>query len=145
MAEPPIRDGDVSNGVRALWTFLFYTLAGPFLAGLLVVAALLLAPPFNLGNLLPEPVPAAGDAAIATFIWSAIPAAIAALALVPLVMIRGTFGWLEAAAAGVLGFSLALFVSTMPPGSAVPFFAFVAGLVSVGLRQILVAANIITP
>lgn len=144
MAEAPKQDMNVSNGMRALWTFLFYTLVGPFLAALLVVVALLLAPPFGLGALIPTDAPAAGDAAIATFVWSAIPAAIAALALVPLVFFRGSFGWLEAAAAGVLGFCVALFIAPSAAGNAIPFFAFVAGLVSVGVRQVLLTGNILS-
>jgi hypothetical protein len=134
---------DVSNGQRALWTFLIYTLVGPFLAALAVALGLLLAPPFGLGALLPENAPAVGDAAMGVFVWSAIPAAIAALALVVVVLLRGSFGWLEAAAAGIAGFMLAILASPGALGNGVPFFAFVAGLVAVGVRQILVAGRIL--
>jgi hypothetical protein len=77
------------------------------------------------------------------FVWSAIPAAIAALALVVVVLLRGSFGWLEAAAAGIAGFMLAILASPGALGKGVPFFAFVAGLVAVGVRQILVAGRIL--
>lgn len=134
---------DVGNGQRALWTFLFYTLLGPFLAAVLYALATVLAGPLKLAALLPEGLPPLGEGVASVFVWSALPAALAALGLVPMVLRRGRFGWIEAAAAGVLAFAAANVVAPFQSQGALPFLAFVAGLVSLGVRHVLRAANIL--
>ena len=93
----------ISNGQRALWTFLITTLAAPFFGALIVMALGVAAGALGKG---PESLRAldsagqwgwADDKAFATFVWSAVPAGIGAAVLAALAAVRGTFGWLEAA------------------------------------------------
>lgn len=133
----------VSNLQRAFWTFLAYTLIGPFLAGLGVAAAVILAPILQLSPLLPAGLPNAGIAAVLAFVWSALPAAIAGLAMFALVWRTGGFGALSAAAAGVAGFGIALAFSNMPYREYLVALAFFAALVSLGVRYALMTGNIL--
>ena len=121
-----LSETDVTRApVRLLWTFLFYTLAGPFLAGLVAATVAIVA-----GDIAAMPdTPNPGEVGISIYLWSAIPAALAALMLLPLVWKRGRFGIPEAGIAGVAG--------------AIAYAAFAAGLISIAVRQILVAGNII--
>ena len=140
MADPT---SDVSNGQRALWTFLFYTLCGPFFAALLYAAIMILAPLLNLGALLPAALPPLGEAVTGVFIWSALPAALAALGLVLLVLKRGSFNWGEAAIAGVFGFAIAVVVFPPEHLAANTWLAFLAGVISLAVRHVLLASNIL--
>ena len=89
-----------SNATRALWTFLFSTLVGPFFAALILTAiylvsgALGMGPPslkaLKPGELLPYTAVRALDA----YIWSAIPAALTGVTLAGVVHQRGGFPWL---------------------------------------------------
>lgn len=132
-----------SNGQRALWTFLFYALCGPFFAALAYALVVVLAPPLKLEALLPTSLPPLGEAVAGVFVWSAIPAALAALGLVPMVLRRGTFGWIEAAAAGVIAFAAANAVAPFEHNGALPALAFLAGLTSLAVRFALLAMGII--
>ena len=132
-----------SNLQRAFWTALGYLLVGPFLAGLGLAVVLILAQLFKLQGLLPDSLPNVGITAVTTFVWSVLPAALTAVILVPLVLRRGTFGWIEAAAAGVVAFAAVVAFSNMPHREYLPALAFLAGLVSLGVRQALRTGNII--
>lgn len=134
---------EIGNGQRAFWTFLFYTLCGPFFAALAFAAFAILAAPLNLAALLPPGLPPLGEAVAAIFVWSALPAALAALAIVPMVLKRGTFGWMIAASAGVIAFAAAMTLAPIPHQDALPALAFAAGLVSLAVRLVLLAAGII--
>ncbi len=134
---------DISNGQRALWTFLLFTLVGPFFAALAVAAALMLAPVFKLAPLLPANL-AVGPAAVTSFIWSAIPATLAAIAVVPMVLRRGTFGWIVAAGAGVVALAAASVLFPIAYPELRTALMVLAGVVAVGLRHMLAAMGIIT-
>lgn len=136
---------DVSHGQRALWTFLGFTLVGPFFAGLATAAALLLAPPLGLGALLPDNLPPVGVAAASVFVWAAVPSALAAIGILPIVFKTGTFGALTAAVAGVVAFALATLVVPIPFQEGLPVFAFAAGLVAMLVRFAVLAGGIIRP
>ncbi len=132
---------ETRNPSRLFWTFLFYTLAGPFIAGL-VAAAVAIA----LGDIAGMPdVPNPGEFGISIYLWSAIPAAFTALMLLPLVWTKGRFGVPEAGIAGVVAFGIAYFLSPLPLGGAIAYAAFIAGLISVAVRQILISGKIIQP
>lgn len=133
----------VGNGQRAFWTFLFYTLCGPFFAALSYAAFAILAPPLNLGTLLPATAPPLGEAVAAIFVWSALPAALTAIAIIPMVLKRGTFSWVIAASGGVLAFAAATVVAPIEHNGALPALAFMAGLISMAVRQVLIAAKIL--
>lgn len=140
MAEP---SDTIGNGQRALWTFLFFTLCGPFFAALAYAAAVILASPLKLGALLPETLPPLGEAVAGVFVWAALPAALAAIGLLPMVLKRGTFGWVMAAAAGVVGFAAAAALAPFGHQDALPVLAFAAGLIALAVRFVLLAAGIL--
>lgn len=139
-----MKAGEVSNWSRVLWTVLGLMLVGPFLAGLAVAGAIILAPVFKLAPLLPEGLPNAGVSGVTAFVWAALPSAVAAILVAPVVVRSGTVSLLWAAAAGVLGFFLATLVTDMPFRDSIPGLAFLAALVAIGVRYALMAGGIIT-
>lgn len=137
MVANPGAGGQVSqtpNTQRALWTFLMIMLVAPFFAGLATVAAYLFGRLAGLGAVPTDPL---GLLALKAYVWAAIPAALAAAGLVVLVLRRGTFGWVEAGAAGVIGFALAHAAAPLPLGSFAPYAAFGFGVVMIAVRHIL--------
>ncbi|MDO9384413.1 MAG: hypothetical protein Q7T86_16295 [Hyphomicrobiaceae bacterium] len=135
--------GEISNGQRAFWTFLFYTLCGPFFAALAYAAVIILAPPLKLGALLPAGAPPLGEAVASVFVWAALPAALTALGVMPMVFRRGTFGWIVAAAAGVIAFAAATAIAPIQHEVTLAVLAFGAGLISLAVRHMLLAAGIL--
>jgi len=133
---------DVSNGQRALWMVLITSLAAPFFASLASVALALARPLTNF--LMPEaPMPAIGEFAVDVFAWSALPATVAALGLTPFVLQHGTYSWLHAAVAGVLAFTAAAIIFPFPNQGALPVLAFLAGVIAIGMRGLLITAGIL--
>lgn len=132
-----------SNLARAMWVFLGYMLVGPFFAGLAVAASLILFPALGLERLLPQPLPALGPAAVTAFIWSAIPAALAAFIVLPKVLRTGRFGWIEAAVGGVVGFAATAVVTGAVSRELLPWLSFLAGLVSIGVQRAMASGNVI--
>jgi len=148
----------VSNPQRALWTFLFFALIGPFIASLL---AALYTPgaiwanlppyvagdhtPFDLSNLPDGGGIAAlvGAAALKTFIWTPPAAAAAALIVIGLLLTRGEVGWALAGAAGVVGFFVAYVIAPFEAAGFLPAFALVAGLVAALLSVFLIRINVL--
>lgn len=131
------------NSQRALFTVLGYALVGPLLAGFTTLAGLILARPLKLDALLPPGLPNPGQAAIAAFVWAAIPAAIAGLALAVIVWRRGGFPWLSAAAAGGIAFMLAAIAMPLPRGFALAPLTALATFIAIGVRQALLRGGII--
>lgn len=133
---------------RALWTFLLFTLVGPFFGALALVV---LVPFAALAGLLPGVqgvglevfLPLLAEWAFSAYIWGAMPAALAALALMPAVIRGGTFGPLAAAAAGVAAFAAAAAVLDVPDPDLLPYLAFLAGLVAVACRAVLIGSGIL--
>lgn len=146
------------NNQRALWTFLFFTLIGPFFAA--VMAALYtpfaiwanVAPfmagdhlPFDVGNL-PDSAGLASlmaAAALKSFVWAPIAAAVAGIGLVVLLLTRGEVGWALAGVAGVVGFFVAYVYRPFEVGELLPFFAAMAGIVAALLSRFLVRINVL--
>jgi len=133
---------NVSNAQRALWTVLISSFPAPFFAGLINLA-LSLASPLTDFLLPPHGDVAASELAVNAFAWSALPATVMALGLMPFVLQHGTYSWLQAAIAGVLGFAAGSIIFPLAPGSALPLLAFIAGLVAVGVRAMLLAGGIL--
>jgi hypothetical protein len=132
----------VTNAQRALWTFLIFALVGPFFAALAVTVLVAIASVLGISGPGSGALPPVGAAALQTFVWSAVPAMLAGLALAAFVFRAGAFSWVVAGAAGIIAFAL---VSTILPlwlEDARPYLAFLAGLVAVGVRQVLVSAGI---
>lgn len=132
-----------SNLQRAFWSFLGYMLVGPFFGGLAVAVVLGLAPLLGLSALLPANLPPAGVASVSAFMWSVVPAAVAAIIVAVLILLRGQLGWIEAAVAGVVGFFLAAIVLHMPYEDLLAPLAFLGGLISLGVRYALIAGGIL--
>lgn len=137
------RSQSVSAGQRALFTFLGYSLVGSLLAGFVTFAALILARPLQLDALVPVGMPNAGHAALAAFVWSAIPASLAGLALALVVWRRGSFPWIAAAAAGGLAFMLAAIVMPLRDGLALTPLTALAAFIAIGVRYSLVSSGIV--
>lgn len=134
---------EASTGQRLLFTFLGYTLLGPFFAGFAVLAGLILAPPLKLDGLFAAGLPNPGDAAIAAFVWAAVPSALAALGLLPLVARTGTVSWFAAALAGGVAFMFAAMAMPLPANLSLTALTGVAALVSLAVRAALAGGGII--
>ena len=136
-------DEQPSNLARALWVFLGYTLVGPLLAGLSTAILVIFASIVGVSELFSNGLPPLGIAAASTFVWAAIPSAVTAALLLPFVIQTGTFGWIEAVTAAVLAFAIATIVTTFPYRDGLPLFAFIAAMISLGVREALRNAKII--
>jgi hypothetical protein len=119
----------VSNSQRALWTFLIYALAGPFFAALALVIVIASAWVFGLSSLLPVEVSSLGQAGLAAFVWSTGPALLTALILAVVV--------------AVIAFAVAAMLLPLGLDHARPYLAFLAGVVSIAVRQVLIQADVI--
>jgi hypothetical protein len=135
---------EISNGHRALWMVLITSLAVPFFAGLAAAALGIVHQILDLG-ILPIGDGTVGAFAARVFLLSSFPAAISAVALVPFVLQRGTYGWLHAAVAGVLSYGVAAVVFPASFTGFRPAVAFAAGLLAVGMRALLINAGILKP
>ena len=65
--------------------------------------------------------------------------------LTPYVLESGTYGWLHAAVAGVLAFGASTIISPFGAGPMMPLLAFLAGLIAIGMRVMLIRGKILTP
>jgi hypothetical protein len=142
------RTEKVTPGQRALWTFLLVSLVAPFLAALIVLVAAAIAgltgrwaPAFQGAPL--SPLQAAVSVAVSTYVWSAIPAAVAGAATAAYVAWRGVLPWLMAATACVVVFGIAAVLSGAVPPAFMTGGAFLAACVGVICRAILARANVI--
>jgi hypothetical protein len=132
----------VTNGQRALWMVLMTSLAAPFFASLVDVAMTLASPLLDFA-LPPRGEKSLGEVAVNAFVWSAFPATFAGLALLPFVLQHGTYDWLHAAIAGVVAFAAAQFVWPIAPGGMPVLLAFLAGLIAILMRTILINGGIL--
>jgi hypothetical protein len=136
------------NGQRALWTFLFYTLVGPFIGAMLIA---LVGPLAGLAGFFPETaargvggfLSATAWTAMFAYVWAAPAAALAAIGLLPFVFRNGAFGWIAAAVAGVIAFAIIAVLFTLPEARLVPYLAFLAGVVSILCRWVLVRFGVL--
>jgi hypothetical protein len=139
---------EMSNGQRAFWTFLLCTLVGPLLVGLIVFlitlcsGALQMGPPSLKGLPMAAVASRAGQWAVSSFVWSALPAALAGAVLAAVVSIRGTVDWFIAAAAAIAGFGVASVVTPVLANHN-SFLAGIAGLVGVACWTLLVRIRIL--
>jgi hypothetical protein len=132
----------LTNSQRALWMVVIMSLAAPFFAGCIELV-LRLAGPLAEFLLPPADGAAPGELAIGAFVWSVLPATAAAVGLLPFVLQHGTYGWLEAAIAGVLGFGAGAIIFPLGTGSALPMLAFLGGIVAIAVRAVLIWAGIL--
>lgn len=133
---------DVSNGQRALWMVLITSLAAPFFASLACIG-LALARPLTEFLMPGAPTAPLGEFAVDVFAWSALPSTVAALGLTPFALQHGSYSWLHAAVAGVLAFMAGAIIFPFPAQGALPFLAFLAGLIAIGMRWLLITGGIL--
>jgi hypothetical protein len=137
-------DVDIDNRQRALWTVLLIALIAPFFAAVIGIVLALLVPalgvpaPYFAGTAAPLVGPQA-------FLWAAMPALVAAVALLPFVLQSGTFPWLYAAVAGVVGFGAGAIITPFEAGALRPLLAGIAGLILVAVRSLLISRRILLP
>jgi hypothetical protein len=134
----------MTNAHRALWTFLIYALVAPFFGALAVAVVLVLASVFRLAALLPDGIAPTGQAAIASFVWAIIPAVLTGLALAAMAWQKGGFSWIIAAAAAVIAFSIAAILVPIGLENARPYLAFLAGVIGIAVRVVLVRIGALT-
>lgn len=134
----------IPNTQRAIWMVLITSIAAPFFASLIEVA-LTLASPFVDFLLPPRSGKPLGEVAAGAFAWSAMPATIAGIGLAPYVLQSGTYSWLHAAVAGVIAFAASILVWPFEAGQSLPFLAFLAGLVAIAMRAMLIRGGILKP
>ncbi|MGH1418737.1 MAG: hypothetical protein ACRBCJ_07750 [Hyphomicrobiaceae bacterium] len=126
---------DISNGQRAFWAFLGFTLVGPFFAALAILIILVLAPILKLDPLIPTTDLPLGAIAMRSFIWSAVPAALTALAMVPFLLREGRFAPSYVAMAAVVAFTIAHILFPVDiPQNLLTALAVLAGLVAIAVR-----------
>ena len=134
----------VSNVQRAMWMVLITSLAAPLFASLIDVALTLAGPMFD-AALPPRNGRTVGEIALGAYAWAALPATLGALALTPYVLQTGTYGWLHAAVAGVLAFAASIVIWPIGAGGALTPLAFIAGLVGIAVRWMLIWGRILLP
>ena len=133
----------ITNGQRALWTFLIYALVGPFFAALALVIIIALASLFGLSGLLPAELPSLPQVGLVAFVWSTVPAVLTALVLAIVVWRTGDFNWLVAVIVAVIAFASAAMLLPLDLDHARPYLAFLAGIVASMVRQVLVQIDVI--
>jgi hypothetical protein len=135
----------ITNGQRALWTFLIYALVGPFFAAVVLVIVIALASVFGLSGLLPAELPPLPQVGLVAFVWSTVPAVLTALVLATVVWRAGDFTWLVAVIVAVIAFAIAAMLLPLDLDHARPYLAFLAGIVATMVRQVLVQIDVIAP
>ncbi len=139
----------VSTTLPAIYTFVFGTLVGPAIAAAilgviyLVSGSLGMGPPsikaLKAGELLPYTAVRVLDG----YIWSAIPAALAALVVSVLVYRTGNFHWLYGAVAAAVSATLMAVVTGGQASVHTTFIAVIAATTAVLGRMVLVAAKVL--
>ena len=118
------------------------SLGAPLFAALVDLALTFAGSPFD--GVLPSRMgKGIGEVAVDAFIWSALPATVAAVALVPYVLQQGTIGWLHAAVAGVVAFTAGAIIFPLDQPASLPVLSFIAGLVALIMRLVLISAGVL--
>ena len=128
----------MTTAQRALWTFLIYALVAPFFGALVVAVVLSFAAMFGVADLLPDDVAPSGAAAVAVFVWATVPAVLTGIVLAAMTWQKGGFTWIVAAAVGVIAFTIAAILVPIGLEDARPYIAFLAGVIAIGVRAVLV-------
>jgi hypothetical protein len=141
----------ITNGQRALWTFLIATLVGPFFAALIVALLTMVSGALQMGppSLKGIPIGAVGAKAagwaLQTYVWAALPAGLAGAAVAAYVSLKGSAPWLAVVVAGVVAFGVAsVAVPGLLPNHGTAL-ALIAALSSLGVWLVLQRARILRP
>lgn len=147
MAKAP----NLSDGQRALWTFLAATLVGPFFGAVAILGLTLAAgafefgPPSLKGLQTGQLAPLAAERALAAYVWGAFPAAVAGAACAAWISLRGVLPWLVAACSGGVAATVAAIVTGGVARDHITPIAFIAASAAVLVWLILQRARIIAP
>jgi hypothetical protein len=140
----------ISSGQRALWTFLMAALVGPFLAAVVVLmlgvgaGSLGFGPPSLRGKPIDQLLPTAAGQAMATFVWSIFPAALAGALSAAWLSWRGVLPWLAVAVFGAAAATVGAITAGGLARDHVTPVAFIAAVVAIGCWLILRRARIVT-
>jgi hypothetical protein len=142
---------EISNGQRALWTFLGATLIGPFIGALAILGLTLAAGLFGFGppslkNLAAGQLgPIAAQRTLEAYLWGAFPAALAGAISAAWLSLRGALPWLVAACAGAVAVTLAaVLLGGQVARDHISALAFIAATAGVVVWLILRRARIIS-
>lgn len=142
-------NGPISNSSRALWTFVFSTLVGPFIAALILAAIYLVSgvlgmgPPSIKALKAGELLPYTAEHAVAGYVWSAIPAGLTGFTLAGVVHQRSGFPWLTAVIVAAVFASIIAVLSGGQAAGHVYFIALIAAVTALIGRQVLVTAKVL--
>jgi hypothetical protein len=141
---------EVSNGQRALWTFLLITLVAPFLAAVVILLSSLVAGAIGRGPASLLALDRAGQLgwaaqkAVETYVWGALPAGLAGLAMAGIVYLQGTAPWLAAATCGAVSVTvLSALAGGMLAQHLTPI-ALIGAIVGIAMWALLRRAQVIT-
>lgn len=142
---------DITNGMRAMYTFFISTLVGPFFAAL-IIALLTLGsgivqkgPPSIIGLPFDQVALKAGSWALQSYLWGALPAGLAGAAMAAWVSLKGSLPWIVAVVAGVTAFGI---TSVLVPGllpNHNTALAVITAVSAIGVWLVLGRARIIAP
>lgn len=148
----------MTNIQRAFWTFLFFTLAGPFLTGL---ATFLILPVLVLLQLMPlvdsgwqgvanldekgvrSALSLTALTSVKAYIWAATPAALSGLICALLISRGWVAHWAIVGGLGVLGFTIAAILMPFGHDELLTFIAFGAGLIAIACYAALRKAGVL--
>lgn len=139
----------VTTGQRALWTFLFHTLIGPFFAAFIILLLTLGAGAIGRG---PQSLQGldlhglfsvAGAWAVTSYVWSALPAGVTGAVMALLTYLRGSYHWLAAATAAAVAATVFAVQSGGTAAQHAWAIAFIAAIVAIACRAVLVTGKII--
>lgn len=139
----------VTTGQRALWTFLFHTLVGPFFAAVIILLLTLGAGamgrgPASLQGLdLHGLFSVAAGWAITSYVWSALPAGVTGALMAGLTYLRGSYHWLAGVTAAAVATTLFAVQSGGTAAQHAWAIAFIGALVAIACRAVLVHGKII--
>jgi hypothetical protein len=148
--QPKVNAAPVSNGQRALWTFLMCTLVAPFLAAVIILLGSIISGYVGRGPASLLALDRAGQLAwaaqkaVEAYVWSALPAGIGGAVLAAIVYARGTAHWLVGATIGAVTVSaMSVMAGGMLAQHLTPI-AFIGALAGVAMCALLKRAAIIS-
>jgi hypothetical protein len=147
--KPATRGSDISNGQRALWSFLLITLVAPFLAAVVILLASVISGYVGRGPASLLALDRAGqlawaaEKAVQTYVWSALPAGIAGAGFAAWIYAYGTAPWLLAATLGAVVISVMATLAGGMLAQHLSIMAFIAAVVGIAMWGLLRRTGII--
>lgn len=143
------KSGAGSNRERAFWAFLMVTLVAPFITAVVIFASSVVSGWIGRGPASLLALDQAGQLAwaaqkaVETYVWSALPAGIAAAILATIVFVRGSAHWLVGATLGSVITSIMAFAAGGMMQQHLTPMAFIGALVGLFMIYLLNRARIL--